>query len=260
MFSRLAVIYEGERTEASLFNNIEEKIFKDKSNITLIHFPAAENIHMLFQRIAQELQATPYLDIIEMMREHSKTAAEKLQGLCRDNFEGIYLFFDFDPQDSNYNEENLKLLFEIFDNETVNGKLYISYPMIEAIRDLKFNDSCRRRCSYQLSSEMTYKKTVSDMTEFTDFGLYDFDKWKLIFQHAVRKANCIVFETDLANCGASYILPEREIFIEKVTQSAIYRAQLNKFVANKEVAVLSSVPLFLLEYKCRKFWKGFLAG
>ena len=82
MSSKIAVIYEGEDTEPRLFENIENKFFRD-GQFTLIHFPAAENIHMLAQRIKDD----EYLDIIEVIREHNATAAKKLDGYTKDDFD-----------------------------------------------------------------------------------------------------------------------------------------------------------------------------
>ena len=132
------------------------------------------NIHMLAKCIKDD----GYLDIIEVIRERNKTAAKMLDGYTKDDFEGVYLFFDLDPQDiGNYSEENLNMMLSVFDNETVNGKLYISYPMVEAIRDLKLHDSCKRRCVYDIRGGLHYKTVVGDMKEFMHFQSYDFNKW-----------------------------------------------------------------------------------
>lgn len=255
MFSKIAIICEGEKTEPRLFDNIKENFFKGKQ-FTLICLPAAMNIHMLAKCIKDD----GYLDIIEVIRERNKTAAKMLDGYTKDDFEGVYLFFDLDPQDiGNYSEENLNMMLSVFDNETVNGKLYISYPMVEAIRDLKFNDNCNRRCTHDICGGRHYKTVVSDMTEFTDFKSYDDNKWKPILQHAVKKANCIVFEDNLENCGKLYTIPDREVFINRISQKEIYWAQQRKFISNGKVAILSSVPLFLLEYMKPSFWKSFVS-
>ena len=255
MSSKIAIVYEGEETESRLFENIEKNFFRD-DKFTLVHFPAAENIHMLAQRIKDD----EYLNIIEVIREHNAKAAEKLNGYTRDDFEGVYLFFDLDPQDrGNYSEENLNMMLSVFDDETGNGKLYISYPMIEAIRDLKLHDSCKRRCVYDIRGGLHYKTVVGDMKEFMHFQSYDFNKWQPIFQHAVKKANCIVFEDNLENCGKLYTIPDREVFINRISQKEIYWAQQRKFISNGKVAILSSVPLFLLEYMKPSFWKSFVS-
>ena len=254
MSSKIAIICEGERTEPRLFNNIKEIFFKGRQ-FTLICLPAAMNIHMLAKCIKDD----GYLDIIEVIRERNETVAKKLNGYTRDDFEGVYLFFDLDPQDrGNYSEKNLDMMLSVFDNETINGKLYISYPMVEAIRDLKFNDDCNRRCTHDIWSGQHYKTVVSDMTEFTDFKSYDGDKWKQIFQHAVKKANCIVFEDNQENCGSLYTIPDRDVFKNQLSQKEIYLAQQHKFISKGKVAILSSVPLFLLEYKNDQFWNDYV--
>lgn len=42
--------------------------------------------------------------------------------------------------------------------ETENGKIYVSYPMVEAIKDLKKQDICSRRCSVIAKENIGYKK------------------------------------------------------------------------------------------------------
>lgn len=60
-------------------------------------------------------------------------------GLSREDFSEVYLFFDYDAHQTNLgkavNEDVIRQMLESFDNETENGKLYISYPMVEALRD-----------------------------------------------------------------------------------------------------------------------------
>lgn len=43
-------------------------------------------------------------------------------------------------------EKILALMLETFNNETENGLLYISYPMVEAIRDIIIGE-CRSICT-----------------------------------------------------------------------------------------------------------------
>lgn len=73
-----------------------------------------------------------------MLREENVELKEQLAGLQRDDFSEIYLFFDYDGHQKNLGEFDSKDAIEqmliSFDNETENGKLYISYPMVEALR------------------------------------------------------------------------------------------------------------------------------
>ena len=44
-------------------------------------------------------------------------------------------------------DSKIKEMLQFFDNETENGMLYISYPMVEAIRHYKDMNSFRWTCS-----------------------------------------------------------------------------------------------------------------
>ena len=53
----------------------------------------------------------------------------------KDNFINIFLFFDFERQDSNYSDNTIRALQDYFLDETDNGKLYVNYPMVESYWD-----------------------------------------------------------------------------------------------------------------------------
>ena len=54
------------------------------------------------------------------------------------DFSEVYLFFDYDFQNKNLEQKELNAqlneMLEFFSDETDNGKLYVSYPMIESIK------------------------------------------------------------------------------------------------------------------------------
>ena len=56
-------------------------------------------------------------------------------------FSEIYLIFDYDFQNKNLPldmmNRQIDEMLDLFDDETDNGRLYINYPMVEAIRYTK---------------------------------------------------------------------------------------------------------------------------
>lgn len=174
----------------------------------------------------------------------------------------VYLFFDYDFQDDRHSlEENnvhIQELLDFFVDETENGKLYISYPMLEAYRHIKslpddnFNGYTitRQECN-------GYKKYVGEFTKIQPgkFALTEkewnkpgfFEKrepdlkknWNLLIPMNVRKANMI--------CNNINEMPHNK---EDISQQKIFEGQIDKYV-NKNpcsVAVLSSFPIFIYEY------------
>ena len=132
-----AFIVEGEAREPQIIDNIS-KVFFSHGNFKIITLPAGENIYMLWKKLKADDFDT---DIIEVLRESNDDISKQLDGLSRDDFSEVYLFFDYDMHQTNLGKEDdadaVKQMLESFDNETVNGKLYISYPMVEALRDYK---------------------------------------------------------------------------------------------------------------------------
>ena len=132
-----AFIVEGAAREPQIIDNIS-KVFFSHGNFKIITLPAGENIYMLWKQLKADDFDT---DIIEVLRENSDDISRQLDSLTRDDFSEVYLFFDYDAHQTNLRKEDdadaVAQMLESFDNETENGKLYISYPMVEALRDYK---------------------------------------------------------------------------------------------------------------------------
>ena len=134
----IAIIYEGEKTERQLVNNLNHIFFNNISELVPIMFPAGENIYMLWKQLKKDEFQT---DLIEVVREYNAEAAKVLKGYQRNDFMEIYLFFDYDGHQDNLSgaEESvgdiLEEMLETFSEETDLGKLYINYPMVESLRD-----------------------------------------------------------------------------------------------------------------------------
>ena len=132
-----AFIVEGAAREPQIIDNIS-KVFFSHGNFKIITLPAGENIYMLWKQLKADDFDT---DIIEVLRENSDDLSRQLDSLTRDDFSEVYLFFDYDTHQTNLGKEDdtdaVAQMLESFDNETENEKLYISYPMVEALRDYK---------------------------------------------------------------------------------------------------------------------------
>lgn len=123
--SYMAVIVEGADREQAVMRNLASIYFKT-DRCKIISFPAEQNIYMLWRKMNEDNFQT---DIIEVVREYSKKAAEILKGLVRNDFSDVFLFFDYDGHQNNLlpgedGEKVLKQMLSSFDNETDNGKKY----------------------------------------------------------------------------------------------------------------------------------------
>jgi len=244
---KIAIVCEGKRPDISLLMNISNNYFSD--SIIPVYLPIGMTVYMLWKIMEKDDFQT---DIIEVIRESSELARKALQCQMRDDFSEVYIFLDYDVHSSNQAGSNadakdiLNNMLRTFDNETENGKLYINYPMVEAIRDLQLNDTCYRRCSTPINSLTKYKEQSSLESDFLSVKNYDKSCWKIICKHAVQKANCIIH--------SSFRIPTYNVFSNSLGQQAIFQKQYDKFAPDNLVPILSSMPLFLLEYKKEEFW------
>lgn len=247
-------VFEGEEREPRIFKTLV-RLFFGEGEIIVCSF--GNNIYELYRQL-QELEGDG--DIVSVLRENG---ANGLPASVRSSdFSEIYLFFDYDFQNENLTLEEmnrrLKEMLELFDDETNNGKLYVSYPMVESLcytkelPDDQFYKYVIKRCD---CVEHSFKDLAA---VFSHYGSFDFielpdqghhkagkreiarvkNNWiHLVNQHSA-KANFI--------CTGDCCRPEDK---EVVSQRNIFVAQLGKYLTVEDtVAILNAFPLFLFEY------------
>lgn len=249
--TKIAVIIEGIKTEPMIFKNLQ-KFFFDNIKIMPIMLPACTNIYALWRKIKDDED----IDIIELIKEIAcnqkykmidQANEEDFRHLNRDDFSEIYLFFDYDGHNDNLpascdHNEVLKKMLKTFDNETENGKMYISYPMIEAVKHFKTYKVCNTAmpCYADIEYGRKYKKFVAEHTLKNDLRHYEISDWQFILKKYVSSIYCLF---DLSG-GLT-----KKAYSEKIIPETIFLKQLNKCIENYgRVMVLSAIPEFLLDY------------
>ena len=239
-------IVEGSAREPLIIDNIS-KIFFAHKNFKIITLPAGQNLYMLWKKMKEDDFDT---DIIEVLREEYKEISEKLSGINRNDFSEVYLFFDYDGHQNNLGElddiDVLEQMLNSFNNETENGKLYISYPMVEALRDFEPR-VCgnRNNCYVAIGDIEKYKFMSAERTKYPQFKMYDFELWKYIIDVFAMRLLCLMKNITILNY---------EQYIVSVNPYEIYKTQEFHIKKNK-VFVLSAFPEFLLDYFGVKLWK-----
>ena len=221
----------------------------DEAETVIISFPVAGNIYMLWSRLKKDDFQT---EVIEVVREMSTEAKNILGDLRAEDFSEVYLFFDYDAHNHNIPKEYLNTdiiqeMLQCFDNETEFGKLYISYPMIESLREIQMKTESYASVSVSMQDGKKYKNRVSIYRDYQDFSKITTQKWMVACKASARRANLIVQKQNT--------IPTYRCFIYQLTQNMIYQSQIEQFVLPKqEICVLNSIPLFLLEYFEETFW------
>ena len=244
-----AFIVEGEAREPLIIDVISKVFFAHK-NFKILTLPAGQNIYMFWKKLKEDDFDT---DIIEVLREEHENLAEQLAGLDRDDFSEVYLFFDFDGHQTNLKNDTesdpievLEQMLISFDNETENGKLYISYPMVEALRDF-IPGLCgtKGNCFIPIEQIGDYKLVSAERSMNPQFKKYLFDLWKEVIAVFSMRLSCLLNQAETI----SY-----EQYIETIKPYTIFKLEEEEIRRNR-VFILSAFPEFLLDYFGLKLWK-----
>lgn len=242
-------IFEGGKTEDKFVEKLEANFLGERHAIKCVY---DAEIYQLYKTIKAE---DGFFDIVSLLKDRKAENAEALKEYERDSFAYIYLFFDYDAHSTMADDYKIEEMLTFFNDETENGLLYISYPMVEAMRHFKDIDSfkdltvkCKRdKCPYiedcqeQVSclAEPHYKtfSATDSRPQYTNVNSYTKQVWQtLIFAH-LCKANYLVND--------DFTLPS-----SLICQRTIFAKQLEKHINKRcpEVAVLSAFPLYVLDY------------
>lgn len=254
-------VFEG-KFDSSLFDTFKALFFPDKSDTIFCTYNS--NIYTLYRKLKEyDLFGSFHAgDTIAVLKDVlPEQEAAKLTGKDSSSFSEIYLFFDYDFQESSstLDENNMRIrqMLEYFDDETGSGKLYIHYPMVESLRYTKKLPD-ENYCGYTVTRDEC--RCFKDLTQrFSFYSSYDHIQfperisaerkqarlsgiqrnWEHLIRMNVRKAYFL--------CCGSESYPEDKTL---VAQGRIFENQLCKYVERNpcRVSVLNSFPLFLYEY------------
>lgn len=243
----IAVISEGEKTEKQIINNLENNFTTFSNKIIFLSYKA--NIYNLFREIEEDED----IDIISLLKE-KQIKANKIRNdvenidvsnINSDDVSQIYLFFDYDGHTENASDEEIVKMLNKFDNETENGKLYISYPMVEALKHLKKDKLDINNYLVEAKTRINYKNFVSQNTDYENLVNLTKRNWFFIISENLKRC---LFLLEIKNINY-------EIYSNMINQESIFNKQLNKYISKEEkVLVLSAFPFFLIEYFGEEFF------
>jgi hypothetical protein len=127
-------------------------------------------------------------------------------------------------------------MLSVFNNETENGNLYISYPMIEALKDVScletFND---QTASIEDCKGKVYKNMVHErgMVDFQDYRKYDLNTWNVLIKLNIEKAKHF--------CDRQYSVTD----IPSQLDLLAYQERLS---IHKVISIFSAFPFFICDY------------
>lgn len=224
-------IFEGEKIEKNVYENMIKYYLTDVEN-TMVICAFCTHIYVLNDKIKDD----PDQDVFILLRNMPKNS--HLKTISKKKISEIYMFFDYDGHVGEASDENLQNLLKTFDDETEYGKLYISYPMVEALKHPSIVTSFKDTIAL---SEKSYKADVNRLCEstnakFNDFNQYTHSEWKYLINEHTKKLNYIM-EDD-------YKSPTKYF-----SQESIFIMQRDKYITpSQKVSVLSPFPIFLVDF------------
>lgn len=248
MATNILFVFEGRRTEKIITDRLFKYILNDNQIIRCV-FEA--EIYQLYKKLEED----EYLDIFNLIKNRNNDNQITLREYNRNDFAEIYLFFDYDAHATQADDGTLEKMLTLFDNETNNGKLYISYPMVESIRHIEDFESFREltamckgaNCQHidyceekdECLNRPHYKTIVGNKSilRLKNMNSYTRETWMRLIAIHISKMNYIV--------NNEYEYPSK---LE--SQLNIFINQFEKYINKRcpTVSVLSSFPIFVLDY------------
>jgi len=252
MSNTILFVFEGKSVEEKILKSIEANFFSSSGTQNVIRTFFGGEIFQLWNIVKDD----DGLDIIQILKERPNS---DIKDVKRGDVSEIHLFFDHDAHSRLFEsqkeyQEKISSLLDTFNNETEAGKLWISYPMAEAIKHCKKEPTlCFYDAFIKISDNITYKKTVGDMSDFLDIRKFDLSTWHYLTAINVQRAFCLVNGTYKAISDYTDIKKwfEEDTSIVRM----IHESQYIKFILPKnEIVALSPFPLFLLHYYGKSFF------
>lgn len=247
-------VFEGCNREPYVYKTIERLYFPKTNDNIICSF--GNNIYDLYSEM---MKYSGDGDIVSIMRERlSENGDSTLDNIRSSDISEVYLFFDYDFQNSQFALEEInqrvEMMLQMFDDETGNGKLYINYPMVESIRYTKeLPDEDYRHYTVNRAQCHDFKRLARDFSFYDSFDHILFkdgekptkdkylkikDNWKYLIEMNVSKAHLLV--------SGLHALPEDK---STICQQAIFGKQQSLYAdQNESIAVLNSFPLFVYDY------------
>lgn len=229
MSSKILFVFEGEVTEKKIAENLSKYFISENSVIQCAY---CNNIYQLYKDISEDDDLDPFILLKEI-----PSNKEILSIYSREDFAEVYLFFDYDGHDTFADDNKVLEVLGFFNEETLFGRLYISYPMIESLRHYsELIDFKNLKVSAK--ENIRYKQIVNNeaKNELKQVKKYTKRIWIELIELHLKKMNYIVNDY--------YSLPPNNI-----SQETIFLNQLEKFIKiDSTIAVLCAFPVFLFDY------------
>lgn len=241
-------IFEGTRIEPNILTNLENCFFSNTRNQKRISICFGTDIFEWYNTLKD---GNHFIDPFLLLKERNPNSFLEIDS--SDDIAATYLFFDHDIHANKgitYAEKTVKIteLLNFFDNETEEGLLFISYPMIEAYKDWNETGKDCFSCLTDTTQNTGYKEKVhSRHANHDNQAFFTYEKWVFL--------SCIMLSRSLFLVAGNQNNISYDYVQDKITQLAIFHSQNTKFVLpHNHVVILSPIPFFLCIELGRSFY------
>ncbi|MCM1128558.1 MAG: hypothetical protein NC211_01425 [Alistipes senegalensis] len=230
---KILVISEGEKTEPLIYGDHLVKAGLLPDDVSVFSYKAS--LHDLIQ-LFENTKNLDFADfkgtLIEKERKkNTKDSAEQIKRL-QEKYTDTILVFDLDPQDKErYDSRKIINLLRVFDESSDNGKLYLSYPMIEALFD------ARDSASFPFGKKGEYKEQIKNKKNNL-YRLFRNDELTFKYYQAILRN-----QFDKAGKITPYHENDFHLNLFKKQDAAI---------ANGKIYIISTALFFLIDYWGKK--------
>ena len=202
MNNHVLFVFEGEKTEKQIVANLSQYFFSERTIIQCVYCNDIYELH-------KEIVFDEDLDAFMLLKEIPQNKA-LLSNFSRNDFAEIYLFFDYDGHDTLASDEKVEELLAFFDEETSYGKLFLSYPMVEALKHIPSNLENFKTLKVQAKENIKYKQLVNNEArkEMKQINKYTSEIWGQLLELHLSKLNFLI--------NNDYTIPKQQILQLKI--------------------------------------------
>lgn len=245
MSRNILFILEGSRAEPRFLRKI---ITLTRTNDGYEFFSYNTNLHRMLSGMFVGDDIDDDLDFLEYLKS-CKTNKDDAGVLDR-KFSDIFLIFDMDPHDQNYDPDRVAKALSYFDDSTDNGKLYVNYPMLESFKhipcldDLSYLDVVVHRDDVRRYKELVGiegSKLLSDTAKMDEQMLM-----RIIVLNLIKANKILDYGTDM---------PDMEHYHNNMSHVEIFEHQCESLDRDGVLPVLNTCVFNVIDYNPRKFFE-----
>lgn len=240
----LLFVVEGENDEPAFLRRLFLTCYPSQSYQTYTY---RTNLHVLAAHLERDYPNfdREEIDIRLILRSYEKSDDRKK--VLSLNYTDIFLIFDFEPQHDHPHFDTIRRMLALFNDSTMQGKLFINYPMMQAYKhfailpDPNFYDTKVTEKSFK-----QYKRLVGSCSGYKDINLYTYPIFMSLAAHHLKKANYILHGT--------YILPDLQQYLTW-SYTDIFDKQRTSMEQEGWIYVLNTCIFVLADYKPSSFFR-----